>query len=98
MSTTVEGVLEDVLAAVARAHHAAEAGATRVITTVRIESKPGGLELHRRQAETTNEASAGWRSPGQVGKTTSPQMGIFNWPLTLFVASRATMCHVPMWT
>jgi uncharacterized protein YqgV (UPF0045/DUF77 family) len=51
MSTAVEGLLDDVLAAIARAHRYADARAERVITTVRIESKQGGLHLRDRETE-----------------------------------------------
>jgi uncharacterized protein YqgV (UPF0045/DUF77 family) len=51
MSTIVEGPLDDVLAAAGRAHRAAES-AERVITSIRIEGKPGGVHLRERQAET----------------------------------------------
>lgn len=51
MSTTVEGPLDDVLAAVARAHRAADTRANRVITAVRIESRHGGLHLRDRESE-----------------------------------------------
>lgn len=56
MSTTVEGPLDDVLAAVARAHRSADTRSNRVITTVRIESKHGGLHLRDRESE-LNQAS-----------------------------------------
>jgi uncharacterized protein YqgV (UPF0045/DUF77 family) len=49
LSTTVEGRIEDVLHAVERAHKTAARSAERVITTVRIESKKGGLDLGKRE-------------------------------------------------
>jgi uncharacterized protein YqgV (UPF0045/DUF77 family) len=48
LSTTLEGSLSDVLAAVARAHTRAGHTGERVITTLRLESKPGGLHLENR--------------------------------------------------
>ena len=51
MSTTVEGLIDDVLAAVARAHRRAGSHADRVITTVRLEGKRGGLHLRDRESQ-----------------------------------------------
>jgi uncharacterized protein YqgV (UPF0045/DUF77 family) len=51
LSTTVEGPLDDVLAAVARAHRSADIRANRVITAVRIESRQGGLHLRDHESE-----------------------------------------------
>jgi uncharacterized protein YqgV (UPF0045/DUF77 family) len=47
----VDGQIDDVLHAVARAHQTAANAAERVITTVRIESKKEGLELGQREAK-----------------------------------------------
>jgi uncharacterized protein YqgV (UPF0045/DUF77 family) len=51
LSTMVDGQIDDVLHAVARAHQTAANAAERVITTVRIESKKEGLELGQREAK-----------------------------------------------
>lgn|SRR3990170_3897278 len=52
MSSTIEGGVDDVLHAVARAHKAVAGSAARVVTTVRIESKQEGLGLEEREAKT----------------------------------------------
>jgi uncharacterized protein YqgV (UPF0045/DUF77 family) len=57
MSTTVEGLLEDVLAAIGRAHRLADTRSDRVITSVRIESRHGGLHLRDRESELAGAAS-----------------------------------------
>ena len=48
MSTTVTGELDAILHAVQRAHTTARRGAARVITTVRLESRDGGIDLAER--------------------------------------------------
>jgi uncharacterized protein YqgV (UPF0045/DUF77 family) len=53
MSVAIEGLLADVLAAIARAHRHAEARAIRVVTSVRLESQRGGLHLQERRDELT---------------------------------------------
>jgi uncharacterized protein YqgV (UPF0045/DUF77 family) len=57
LSTTVEGDIDDVLHAVARAHKAVAESAGRVVTTVRIESKREGLGLAEREAKATGASA-----------------------------------------
>ena len=57
MSTAIEGPLDDVLAAIARAHAHAHGRSDRVITTVRLESKQGGLHLRNRESELSGPSS-----------------------------------------
>jgi uncharacterized protein YqgV (UPF0045/DUF77 family) len=58
MSTVVEGGVEDVLHAVARAHKAVSESAGRVVTTVRIESKQEGLGLAEREIKTRQSSAS----------------------------------------
>lgn len=51
MSTIVAGDLDEVLHAVQRAHASATAGAERVVTTVRLESRRDGDDLDERRRE-----------------------------------------------
>jgi uncharacterized protein YqgV (UPF0045/DUF77 family) len=51
LSTTVEGDIDDVLHAVARAHKTVAESAGRVVTSVRIESKQEGLDLAEREGK-----------------------------------------------
>jgi uncharacterized protein (TIGR00106 family) len=46
MGTTLEGELDDVLEAIKNAHSAVlEAGAGRVVTSIKIDQRPGGLSM-----------------------------------------------------
>jgi uncharacterized protein YqgV (UPF0045/DUF77 family) len=58
LSTTLEGALDDVLHAVGRAHKAIADSADRIITTVRIESKPAGIGLAEREAKAAGMGTA----------------------------------------
>lgn len=50
LATIVEGSFADVIHAVERAHQTVASRSERVVTTVRIESKQGGLSLEERGA------------------------------------------------
>lgn len=56
LSTTLEGDIDDVLHAIARAHKGVAESASRVVTTVRIESKQEGLGLAEREEKATEIA------------------------------------------
>ena len=51
LSTVVAGRLDDIVHAVQRAHRAAAADAPRVVTTLRLETKRGGVDADERNAE-----------------------------------------------
>jgi uncharacterized protein YqgV (UPF0045/DUF77 family) len=67
LGTTLEGELDDVLHAVARAHRSVASSAERVITHVRLEGKSTGIDLSGRDAETIDRSS----SESDRGKETS---------------------------
>lgn len=58
LSTTLEGALDDVLRAVGRAHKVIADSADRIVTSVRIESKPAGLGLAERDAKAAGTRGA----------------------------------------
>lgn len=57
LSTTIEGDIDDVLHAVARAHKSVAKSAGRVVTTVHLESKHEGLSLAGREEKATDDSS-----------------------------------------
>lgn len=78
LSTTVEGPLDDALHAVQRAHLAAATGDNRVVTSVRIESREGLVDLESRLAEAEElqaRAVEGLTAPGDPAHGNSPPRG-----------------------
>ena len=69
LGTTLEGELDDVLHAVARAHRSVASSAERVITHVRLEGKSAGIDLSWRDAKTIDRSS----SESDHGEETSHQ-------------------------
>jgi uncharacterized protein YqgV (UPF0045/DUF77 family) len=51
LATTLVGRFDDLIHAAQRAHRAAAAGADRVVTTIRVESKQGGADIEQRDAQ-----------------------------------------------
>lgn len=71
LGTTLEGELDDVLHAVARAHRSVAGSAERVITHVRLEGKSTGIDLSSRDVETIDRSS---RESGRGEETSHQEM------------------------
>lgn len=71
LGTTLDGELDDVLHAVARAHRSVAGSAERVITHVRLEGKSTGIDLSSRDAEMSDRSSS---ESGRGEKTSHQEM------------------------